>query len=257
MVLTPDGRVGLEDEREAVERASEACAEALSAESPALFDAMREHSAGVSTAVGDGEDVPGAALDDEAAVEHFREFVRAQYDDEWFGTLGDRGSGLELRWAEFRTATRRFAELLALEAFARYQTARAEFREARSRRRDGETAVEEAESALQYENEMGGVQGEESFEGLVDDAREALQQANSSLESGEAAMRRAFALRTASGCYREEYDVASDELEFVSLDADADWEFRELRHGRDRLANRLRRLESDVDDLVDHPRYRR
>jgi hypothetical protein len=257
MVVTPDARVGLADEQEAVERASEACAEALSEASPALFDAMREHSADVSTAVGDGEDVPGATLDDDSAVEHFREFVRAQYDDDWFGALGERGSDLELRWAEFRATTRRFGELLALEAFARFQTAEIEFREARSRRRDGETAVEEAESALQYENEMGGVQGEESYEGLVDDAREALQQANSSLEEGEAAMRRAFALRTASACYREEYDVESDELEFVSLDGDADWEFRELRHGRDRLANRLRRLENDVEDLVDHPRYRR
>ncbi|SEV90126.1 hypothetical protein [Halobacterium jilantaiense] len=257
MVVKPDGRVGLTDDETAVERAADACSEHLSEETPELFDAMREHSSGVASAVADSDGVPGAALDDEDAVAHLREFVRAQYDDDWFGTLGEHGSEQGLTWAAFRTAARRFGELLALQSFARFHTAEAAFREARGRRSDGETAVEEAEEALQYRNEMGGVQGEESFESLVDDAREAYTAAQNHLESGAAAMRRAHALRTASACYREEYDVESDELAFVSLDDDLDWEYRELRHGRDRLANRLSRLESDVGDLVDHPRYGR
>ena len=256
MVVKPDGRVGLTDDQTAVGRAADACAERLAEETPALFDAMREHSAGVSTAVADGDGVPGVALDDDEAVEHFREFVRAQYDEDWFGALGERGSDQGSTWAAFRTATRRFAELLALESFARFQAAEESFREARSRRSDGETAVEEAGEALKYRNELGGVQGEESFEALVDDAREAVREGKRQLESGEAAMRRAYALRTASACYREEYEVEPDELAFVSLADDLDWEFRELRHGRDRLANRVGRLENDVGDLIDHPRYR-
>jgi len=257
MVVKPDGRVGLTDDETAVERAADACADHLREETPGLFDAMRDHSSGVASAAADGDGVPGSPLDDDDAVEHFGEFVRAQYDDDWFGSLGERGSEQGLTWAAFRTATRRFAELLALESFARFQTAEAAFREARGRQSDGETAVEEAEEALQYRNEMGGVQGEESFESLVDDAREAYSDAQHHLESGAAAMRRAYALRTASACYREEYDVEADELAFVSLADDADWEYRELRHGRDRLANRLARLENDVTGLVDHPRYRR
>jgi hypothetical protein len=257
MVVKPDGRVGLTGDQTAVERAADACGKRLTEETPELFDAMREHSAGVSRAVADGEVVPGASLTDEEAVEHFSEFVRAQYDADWFGTLGERGSERGATWAAFRTATRRFAELLALEAFARFQIAEEAFQDARGRRSDGETAAEEAEESLKYRNELGGVQGEESFEGLVDDARNALRDAQDRLESGEAAMRRAFALRAASACYREEYDTAPDELEFVSLAADLDWEFRELRHGRDRLANRVGRLESGVAELVDHPRYQR
>jgi|AntRauMinimDraft_4_1070384.scaffolds.fasta_scaffold00194_30 hypothetical protein len=257
MVVKPDERVGLADDETAVSRAADACAEALSEETPALFDVLREHSADVSRAVADGEDVPGAALDDEDAVEHFHEFVRAQYDDEWFRTLGEHGSEQGSTWAAFRTATRRFAELLLLESFARFQTAEAAFREARGHRSDGETAAEEARESLKYRNEMGGVQSEESFEGLVDDARDALREAQARLKSGEAAMRRAFALRVASACYREEYDVESEELAFVSLADDLDWEFRELRHGHDRLANRVGHLERDVGDHVDHPRYRR
>jgi len=257
MVVKPEERVGLGDDETAVERAADACGERLTEETPALFDAMREHSAGVSAAVADGEAVPGAALDDETAVEHFREFVRAQYDDEWFGTLSERGSERGLTWAAFRTATRRFSELLLLEAFARFQTAETAFREARGLRSDGETAVEEARESLKYRNEMGGVQSEESFEGLVDDARDALRAAESRLESGAAAKRRAVALRTAAACYRGEYDIEEDELAFVSLADDLDWEFRELRHGHDRLANRVGHLASGVGDLVDHPRYRR
>lgn len=257
MVVKPDSRVAVTDDGTVVRRAADACGERLGEETPDLFDAMREHTAGVSSAVADGEAVPGAALDDEEAVGYFREFVRAQYDADWFGTLGERGSEQGLTWAAFRTAARRFSELLALESFARFQTAESAFREARSGRNDGETAVEEAEEALKYRNELGGVQGEESFEGLVDDARDALRAAQEKLTTGDAALRRAYALRTAAACYREEYDVETEELEFVSLATDLDWEYRELRHGSDRLANRLGRLESDVDDLVDHPRYRR
>jgi len=256
MVVKPDGRVGLTDDETTVRRAADACAERLTEETPGLFDVLREHSAGVSTAVADGEGVPGSALDSEDAVEHFRAFVRAQYDDDWFSELSADGSERGVTWATFRTATRRFAELLTLESFARFQSAESAFREARGRRNDGETAVEEARQALQYRNELGGVQGEESFEGLVDGAREALGGARDRLESGETAARRAHALRTAADCYREQYDVDGVDLEFVSLAADLDWEFRELRHGRDRLANRLDRLASDVDELVDHPRYR-
>ena len=257
MVVKPEEPVGVADDETAVERAADACAERLAEDTPALFDALREHSAGVSSAVADGEGVPGSALGDDDAVEHFREFVRAQYDEGWFGTLGEHGSEQGLTWAAFRTAARRFSELLALECFAHFQRAEAAFRDARSRRSDGETAVEEAREALKYRNEMGGVQGEESFEALVDDAREALGDARERLESGEVAMRRAYALREAAACYRSEYDVDADELVFVSLADDLDWEFREARHGRDRLANRVGRLGDDGDDLVDHPRYRR
>jgi hypothetical protein len=256
MVVTPDERVGLTDDRQATERAVEACTEQLSEETPELFDALRAHTSDVAAAVADADGVPGADLGSDEAVEHFREFVRAQYDESWFESLGKRGGDLGLTWATFRTGMRRFAELLSLEAFVQFHEAGAQFQEARGRRSDAETAVEEAESALQYRNEMGGVQGEESFDALVDDARAAVRDARECLVAGEAAMRRAYAFRAAAQRCRAEYDVDDEALSFVSLDdGDADWEFRELRHGRDRLANRLNRVESDVDELRDHPRY--
>jgi len=256
MVVTPDERVALTDDRQAAERAVEACTEQLSAETPELFDALRGHASDVAAAVADGDGVPGADLGGDEAVEHFRAFVEAQYDESWFRSVGERGGDLGLTWETFRTAMRRYAELLSLEAFVQFHEAGARFQDARVRRRDAETAVEEAESALQYRNELGGVQGEESFDALVDDAVAAVDDARERLEAGEAAMRRAYAFRTAAGCCRREYDHSASSLSFVSLDADeADWEFRELRHGRDRLANRLARVAEDVDELRDHPRY--
>ena len=256
MVVKPDKRVALTDDREAVERAVEACTRQLGEDTPALFEALREQASGVASAVAAADDVPGADLDDEEALDHFRAFVRAQYDESWFRSMSERGGDLDLTWATFRTAMRRFAELLSLESFVQFHEAGSQFQLARSHHRDADNAVEEAEEALQYRNEMGGVQGEESFDALVDEAQTAVRDAQESLEAGAAAMRRAHAFRTAAERCRAEYDVEGTELSFVSLsDSDTDWEFSERRHARDRLANRLDRVAGAVDRLLDHPRY--
>lgn len=256
MVVKPDERVALDDDRETAERAVEACTHRLSEETPELFDTLRTQASRVASAVTDAEDVPGADLGDDEALEHFREFVRAQYDESWFRSVSEQGGDLGLTLATFQTAMRRFAELLSLEAFVQFHEAAAQFQSARSHHRDADNAVEEAESALQYRNEMGGVQGEESFEALVDEAQAAVRDARERLEAGEVAMRRAHAFWTAAERCRAEYDVEETELSFVALDdSDTAWEFSEQRHARDRLANRLDRVAGEVDRLLDHPRY--
>ncbi|MDL0127625.1 hypothetical protein [Halobacterium salinarum] len=247
-----ESEITLSGPYEGITASIEACANELRETSTHLHEACGDHTESVISEVSSDDAVaPGSELSDDTDLSAFRQFIEKQHTEYWFADINGRGSDLDLEWSSFKTAIRLYTEYAYLRAFEAYKTANEKFTEIEQNRRETKALLEDIEARLQQNQKESTSEDEDSVQSLFADLRELVSETTQRLESAKTAVVHSHAYYAIADCYRDEYDIDSEDFSYASLSDDADWFLEDLRHRRDRSETRVRWIRNDCSKLED------
>lgn len=200
---------------------------------------------------GETDSVPGASLADKSAVDEFEESVTEFYDDV-FTQMQEASAAADRPWNRFRECVRLLAEGLYLGSFYTYDRARRRLSNVEHARKRLVITIQKIREILQADQPPGSVdEGEQGIPELVERGETLASDAREEFRAAVPPLRRAHFYYVSGNCFQEEFDLETEEFDYVALDDDPRWHFQQLRNERQRLRHRIRWMSKDLERFID------